>query len=116
MKFFKDENDVVYAFASDGSQDQFIGHGLIRISEQEAHALANPPPSTEQLIAFAEAKKNELFKLSSFEIACLEDAVELNIASTEDKNRLVEWRKYRLWVGRLDTSKPEDIRWENTPE
>ena len=116
MKFFKDKNDVVYAFASDGSQDQFIAHDLIKISAQEAHQLANPPPSLEQRIAFTVAKRNELFNIASFEIARIEDAVKLESASDEEKNKLLEWVKYRFWLGNLNVSEPDAIIWKQKPE
>lgn len=116
MKFFKDKNDVVYAFASDGSQDQFIPPDLIKISEHEAQQLANPPPSLEQRIAFTVAKRNELFNIASFEITRIEDAVKLELASDEDKNKLLEWVKYRFWLGHLDVSEPDAIIWKQKPK
>lgn len=39
MKFFKDENNSVYAFELDGSQDAYIKSNLILVSEKEAGLL-----------------------------------------------------------------------------
>lgn len=49
MKYYKDENNQVFAFESDGSQDAFIGKNLIAITEAEALAITNPPPTPEEL-------------------------------------------------------------------
>lgn len=38
MKYFKDEQNVVYAYEADGSQDHLIGN-KIQISKQEADEL-----------------------------------------------------------------------------
>lgn len=49
MKYFKDENNNVYAFEADGSQDEYIPKTLVRITEDEADALRTPPsPTTEE--------------------------------------------------------------------
>lgn len=49
MKYYKDSNNKVYAYESDGSQDAFIKPDLTPISEAEAMELANPPPTKEEL-------------------------------------------------------------------
>ncbi|MGZ4959336.1 MAG: hypothetical protein ACXV7J_08790 [Methylomonas sp.] len=46
MKFYKDENNNVYAYTADGSQDAYILPNLIAITQEEADALRIPPPST----------------------------------------------------------------------
>lgn len=66
MKYFKDESNNIFAYDSDGSQDSFIKPGLTPISEQEAMAIANPPPSTEQLAAQARAQRDVLLAESDF--------------------------------------------------
>ena len=57
MKHYKDTNNQVFAFESDGSQDDYIGEHLIAITEAEAMAITNPPPTAEQLQAQAKAEK-----------------------------------------------------------
>lgn len=56
MKYFKDINNIVYAYESDGSQDEFIIPDLSPITEKEAMDIANPPPTQDEVIAEAEAK------------------------------------------------------------
>ena len=63
MKYFKNENNQVYAFAADGSQDAFIAEGLVAITEADADAIRFPPPTAEQLAA--QAKTEKLAALSS---------------------------------------------------
>ncbi len=50
MKYYKDENNQVYAYEADGSQDEYIKEGLIPISQQEATSITNPPETPEQAL------------------------------------------------------------------
>jgi len=43
MKYFKDNNNEVFAYAKDGSQDNFIQDGLMVITSLEANTIINPP-------------------------------------------------------------------------
>lgn len=56
MKYFKDENNQVYAFEIDGSQDAYIPDGLTRIPQLEADALRFPPPTIAELKAAKQAE------------------------------------------------------------
>lgn len=49
MKYYKDENNQVYAFESDGSQDDYIPSNLIAISLEEADELRKPGLTPEQI-------------------------------------------------------------------
>lgn len=51
MKYFKDHMNKVYAYPEDGSQDHLIKPGLFGVTEAEAVSAANPPPSSEEIIA-----------------------------------------------------------------
>ncbi|APW38956.1 hypothetical protein RD110_18545 [Rhodoferax koreense] len=46
MKYFKDASSAVFAFESDGSQDDYIGDGLTPITQAEADALRRPAALT----------------------------------------------------------------------
>ncbi|WP_437887765.1 tail fiber assembly protein [Phytobacter sp. V91] len=48
-------------------------------------------------------------------ITTLNDAVELEIATEDEKTRLAEWKKYRVLLSRLDVSTAPDIIWPDTP-
>lgn len=46
MKHFKDPSSGdVYAYETDGSQDEHIKQGLARMTDAEVHAHLNPPPA-----------------------------------------------------------------------
>lgn len=115
MKYYKDADNNVYAYEDDGSQDEFIRPELIPISEDEAKKLANPGYSHEQLVAFDVAKKSEMFAQATYEIAWRQDAVDVGIATEVETAALTEWKKYRVMLMRVDTSKAPDIEWPVTP-
>ncbi|EKA7488566.1 tail fiber assembly protein [Salmonella enterica] len=54
----------------------------------------------------AEETKSRLLQMASEKIAPLQDAVDLEIATDDEKARLDEWKKYRVRVNRVDTSNP----------
>lgn len=60
----------------------------------------------------AEAKKAELLSAAAAEIAPLQDAVDLDMATDEEKAQLLAWKKYRVLLNRVDTSNPE---WPERP-
>ncbi|EJN0653422.1 tail fiber assembly protein [Salmonella enterica] len=60
----------------------------------------------------AEETKKRLLQLATDKIAPLQDAVDLEEATDEEKARLNAWKKYRVLVNRVDTSKPE---WPEAP-
>lgn len=49
-------------------------------------------------------------------IAPLQDAVDISIATDEETSRLSEWKRYRVALSRIDTSKAPDITWPVKPE
>ena len=65
MKYYKDSQNRVYAFAADGSQDDYINPSLESITSQEADELANPPETPEQIV---ERLKSELDAIERAEI------------------------------------------------
>ena len=50
MKLFRDINNQVYAYESDGSQDAYIKASLVAITDVEADDLRKPPPPTKEQI------------------------------------------------------------------
>jgi hypothetical protein len=63
--------------------------------------------------AEAERKKLELLNQANNVIATLQDAVDLGMATDKEEENLPEWRKYRVLLNRLDTTRPE---WPEPPE
>ncbi|MGL5283863.1 MAG: tail fiber assembly protein [Plesiomonas shigelloides] len=116
MKYFKDSNNSVFAFESDGSQDDFIGESLIPISEEEAISIANPPPSHDELVAKANSSKLLLQEEAELAIKPLERAKSFGIATPQEISLLTEWEKYSVYLMRVDTSKPDQIVWPTKPQ
>ncbi len=122
------------------SEDELKGNDipadLIPVSEEEHAALFlgqergkyinhtpagpvlidQPDYTPEELVAQAESKKLRLMQMANAEIAPLQDAVDLGIATTKETVALTEWKKYRVLLNRVDTSKAPDINWPEPPE
>ena len=117
MKYYKDENNVVYAYDADGTQDAFIKEGLVPITRSEAMAIINPPLTHEQLIQAAENERQRL--LSAADAVMLDWRTELMLGEISDANRakLSAWVAYKNEVKAVDvTTDPEHVNWPVTPE
>lgn len=62
-------------------------------------------------LASAALQKSELMQHAKENISLLQDAVDLDIATDEEKDLLVAWKKYRVLLNRIDTSLAPDISW-----
>ncbi|EAM3976991.1 tail fiber assembly protein [Salmonella enterica] len=60
----------------------------------------------------AEGIKSRLLQTAAEKIAPLQDAVDLEIATDDEKVQLDEWKKYRVLVNRGDTTNPD---WPDVP-
>ncbi|HIE4543826.1 TPA: tail fiber assembly protein [Providencia rettgeri] len=87
-----------------------------KMSTREVEAYLNPPVSKEQLIAEAEQQKQSLLAEANNAIAPLQDAVDLGMATDEEKAKLTSWKTYRVLLNRVDTSLAPDIDWPVKPE
>ena len=74
-----------------------------------------PDYSPEELIAQAESKKSQLMQMANAEVAPLQDAVDLSMATGEEKSKLTAWKTYRVLLNRVNTS-AESIEWPEIPE
>lgn len=72
-----------------------------------------PPPAAAEIIAFAEEKKSTLLIKAGEKIAPLQDAVDFDIATSEERAELVAWKKYRIQVNRVDVTSPV---WPEEPQ
>lgn len=61
----------------------------------------------EHLLMLAEQEKINLLAVATSAIAPLQDAVDLDMATEVETALLLEWKKYRVLLNRVDTSKPE---------
>ncbi len=63
----------------------------------------------------AEETKNSLMQIAGEQIAPLQDAVDLEIATEEEASLLAAWKKYRVLLNRVDTSTALDIECPTSP-
>ena len=66
MKYYKDNENNVYAFEADGSQDAFIPSGLAPISEAEADALRYPAPTLEEKASTIRQQRDALLSATDY--------------------------------------------------
>lgn len=55
-------------------------------------------------------------RTASEQIQTLQDAVDLDMATDEEKNNLIEWKKYRVLLSRVDISITDVDDWPTPPE
>lgn len=67
-----------------------------------------PDPEAEKNYRIQEAKKNkgELMAHANARITPLQDAADLDIATASEKTLLNEWKKYRVFLNRVDITTP----------
>ncbi|WP_246872058.1 tail fiber assembly protein [Pantoea ananatis] len=66
-------------------------------------------------VQFAAQMKAELMAGATKQIDPLQDAVDLDMATDEEKMQLTAWRKYRVLMNRVDASTAPDITWPSIP-
>lgn len=74
-----------------------------------------PDYSPEELIAQAESKKSQLMQMANAEVAPLQDAVDLDIATGDEQALLLKWKKYRVLLNRVNPENAPDIIWPDVP-
>ncbi|BET96573.1 tail fiber assembly protein [Xenorhabdus taiwanensis] len=75
-----------------------------------------PPPTPEQLQQQAEQEKRYLLNIAKEKIDIWQDAVDLDMATKEEKTALLAWKKYRVLLNRVDCSTAPNIDWPKAPE
>lgn len=75
--------------------------------------VTNTAAQNAALVELAEAEKLSLLAVATDALFPLQDAVDLGIATEEEKTQLLAWKTYRVMVNRVDTSKPV---WPEMPQ
>lgn len=75
-----------------------------------------PATEVENAILIASSRLAAEMDEANRTIAPLQDAVDISIATDEETTRLSEWKRYRVALSRIDTSKAPDIEWPVMPE
>lgn len=95
--------DDVVSVAPEGHFVKWYGEQWVHDDEAEKTAL----------ITQATQQKERLLVLATSKIGPLQDAVDLDIATEEEKALLLAWKKCRVLLNRVDTSKPD---WPSLPD
>lgn len=74
MKYYKDSQNQVYAYAADGSQDKYIQPSLIPITKEEADVIRFPPPTQAQQAQAIRAERDVRIRKADYAINMAEDA------------------------------------------
>ena len=99
----------------EGTQAVRCGDNLCGIGGTYKNGVFTFPPAPEvpkeDLINQAEQQKANLIAEASQTISILQDAVDLDMATDEERTQLTTLKKYRVLLSRVDTSKAPDIDW-----
>ncbi|HAK5377425.1 TPA: tail fiber assembly protein, partial [Salmonella enterica] len=89
-----------------GEYQKWDGEKWVADAEAERHAQ----------VTEAAARRKSLLQQAGEVIATLQDAVDLGMATKEEEQRLVAWKKYRVLLSRINPEDAPDIDWPVTPE
>ena len=67
-------------------------------------------------INIATAQKKQLLRDANEQIEYLQDAIDANIATDNEKILFAEWKKFRVLLNRIDVNQAPNIDWPNQPE
>lgn len=82
--------------APDGQFQKWDGENWIKDEEAEKASLLQE----------AETKKNQLMQIVNESISILQDAVDLDEATDDEKDKLIKLKKYRISLSRVDLNNP----------
>lgn len=125
LGFYCDEvNESIPSDAVEISEDVYLSllegqskGKFISADSAGTPVLTDPPEPTQvELVAQAEDKRTALMEEANASITPLQDAADLDIATDEEMESLRTWKRYRVLLNRVDTSKVPDIEWPDKPE
>ena len=113
-------------FYGDNTPDDKIPGSVVHISDDEGQRILDsqingriqpddngfpvlapyPELTKDEQQERAEQKRQTLKSVADTEISWRQDAVDAGIATEEETAALTEWKKYRVMLMRVDTSKP----------
>ncbi|WP_434172255.1 Prophage tail fiber assembly protein TfaE [Providencia manganoxydans] len=67
------------------------------------------------LVADADNEKAQRLDEANNMITYLQDSVDVGIATDDEINALTQWKTYRVYLNRVDTSTAPDIEWPEKP-
>ncbi|MCW7764340.1 tail fiber assembly protein [Photorhabdus luminescens] len=64
----------------------------------------------------AKQKQVELLQQANETLSLLQDSVDLEVATDSEKAALLEWKKYRVLLTRVDVNQAPDVEWPPVPK
>ncbi len=64
----------------------------------------------------AKQKQTELLRQANETLSLLQDSVDLEVATKEEEAALLEWKRYRVLLNRVNTLQTPDIEWPEQPK
>lgn len=64
----------------------------------------------------AKQKQATLLQQANYTISLLQDSVDLEMATDETRESLLEWRKYRVLLTHTDLNQAPDVKWPEVPK
>ncbi|MQL46640.1 tail fiber assembly protein [Photorhabdus khanii] len=64
----------------------------------------------------AKQKQAALLQQANETLSLLQDSVDLEVATDSEKAALLEWKKYRVLLSRVDTSQAPNVEWPEVPK
>lgn len=76
------------------------------------------PPTPQELLAAALAQRDALMVVATARMAPLQDAIDLEEATSAEKATMLAWKRYRVALNRIEqqASFPEHIDWPLSPD
>lgn len=93
MKYYIDENNQLFAYEDDGSQDYLIGDKT-QITEADALAIANPPPTQEQIVASNTLTRQKLVNIALANIGIIQCSAAVANPRDGDADNLLALQQY----------------------
>lgn len=127
LKFEFDEKGVIRRFSYDVSMLWPVDKSVAQIGADKVPASLNESGewvfngteiirAERDYIVEAEGQRQLLLQDAATAIAPLQDAADLGIATDEETSRLMEWRRYRVLLSRVDVNNAPDIEWPEVPD
>ncbi|WP_194761239.1 tail fiber assembly protein [Pantoea ananatis] len=89
----------------------------------EDDKFSSPPLTDDQLEEIKKSKiqnnlseKDALIRSATVQINILQDAVDLDMATDDEKSILPLWKKYRIIINRIDANTDTLIQWPDQPK
>ena len=99
-KFYRESAGAIWAFAEDGSQDEFITETMVALTAEEIELHLNPPPTTAQL-----AEIESSWRATQMPIA-RENVTAIEFGDDSIPGTAADWKAYwlalRAWIDGAD--------------